>query len=113
MLDASAKLPSGILDGTLTDFGDYDECLAIEKFDKKKKVQFTGQYCVVDAIPMLPPMPHRVQFKTIVLDVSNFSSPDSVSANILHLAWISNGLIDRVIQNLDFNFSSLRSKNYL
>ena len=84
MLDASAKLPSGILDGTLTEFGDYDECLAIEKLDNKKKVQFTGQYCVVDAMPMLPPVPHRVQFKTVVLDVSNFSASDSVSRNTVN-----------------------------
>ncbi|GFT96059.1 NRF domain-containing protein [Nephila pilipes] len=79
MLDASTKFPSGILDGTLSDFGDYDECINIVKEDNKKRVQFTGQYCVVEASPLLPSMPHRVQFKTVVLDVSNFSQPDSVS----------------------------------
>ncbi|XP_055952756.1 nose resistant to fluoxetine protein 6-like [Argiope bruennichi] len=98
MLDASAKPPSGVLDGTLTDFGDYDQCLAVEKLDNKKKVQFTGQYCVVEAAPILPSKPHRVQFKTVVLDVTNFSHPDSVlsdfasNANMFYLMKLRLGL---------------------
>ncbi|GBN67188.1 hypothetical protein AVEN_121900-1, partial [Araneus ventricosus] len=97
-LDASAKLPSGVLDGTLTDFGDYDQCLAVEKLDNKKKVQFTGQYCVVEAAPLLPSKPHRVQFKTVVLDVTNFTHPDSVladfasNANMFYLMKLRLGL---------------------
>ncbi|KFM75359.1 hypothetical protein X975_09373, partial [Stegodyphus mimosarum] len=79
MLDASAKLPSGVLDGTLSDFGEYDQCLEVVKEDNRKKIQFTGQYCTVEAVPLLPPVPHRVQFKTVVLDFANFSHPDSVS----------------------------------
>lgn len=79
VLDASAKLPSGVLDGTLSDFGDFDQCLEVVKADSRKKVQFTGQYCSLDASPILPAMPHRVQFKTVVLDVANFSQSDSVS----------------------------------
>ncbi|XP_042901090.1 uncharacterized protein [Parasteatoda tepidariorum] len=43
MLDASAKIPSGILDGTLSDFGDYDQCLDITKLDSKNRTQFSGQ----------------------------------------------------------------------
>ncbi|GFT86830.1 NRF domain-containing protein [Trichonephila clavipes] len=82
VIDSSTKFPSGVLDGTLSDFGDYDQCLNIVKEDNRKRVQFTGQYCVVEAAPLLPPMPHRVQFKTVVLDVSNFSQPDSVLSDL-------------------------------
>ncbi|XP_054716535.1 nose resistant to fluoxetine protein 6-like [Uloborus diversus] len=98
MLDASAKLPSGILDGSLSDFGEFDECLAVQKLDKKKKVQFTGQYCTVEARPLLPAVPHRVQFKTVVLDFRNFSQPDSVltdfasNANMFYLMNLRLGL---------------------
>ncbi|GIY04985.1 o-acyltransferase like protein [Caerostris extrusa] len=98
MLDASAKLPSGVLDGTLSDFGDYDECLAVEKLDSKNRTQFTGQYCTVEAGPLMPEIPHRVQFKTVVLDFANFSRPDSVlsdfasNANMFYLMKLRLGL---------------------
>lgn len=64
-LDATAKLPSGLMFGLLSDFGDYDECLAIKslsmtqveseaddaKNDTEKQYVplYTGKYCLVDA----------------------------------------------------------------
>ena len=46
--------PSGVRMGTLTDFGAYDQCLAIEPNSMIEK----PQYCLVDLIPPLPrPMP--------------------------------------------------------
>ena len=41
--------PSGALRGTLTDFGDYDQCLSVETMPT--------QYCLVDISVPLPPMP--------------------------------------------------------
>lgn len=44
-LDASAKLPSGFLDGTVTSLGDYDECLDITSHVKDDLIE--GAYCMV------------------------------------------------------------------
>jgi hypothetical protein len=55
--------PSGIIEGTVTDFGDYDQCLAIEP----NEVIGKSQYCLIDiSLPLPKPMPihqnifHRV-----------------------------------------------------
>jgi hypothetical protein len=39
--DASAKLPSGILNGNVNQFGDFDQCL-----DVISPANFQGQYCL-------------------------------------------------------------------
>lgn len=51
MLDASAKLPSGLLDGTLTEMGNFDGCLAIRSAAAAGAIQ--GQYCTVSIRPHL------------------------------------------------------------
>jgi hypothetical protein len=55
--------PNGIIEGTVTDFGDYDQCLAIQP----NQVIGKSQYCLIDISLLLPkPMPihqnifHRV-----------------------------------------------------
>lgn len=40
--DASAKLPSGILNGNINQFGDFDQCLDVTSNQK----DFQGQYCL-------------------------------------------------------------------
>lgn len=51
MIDATGKIPSGILEGTVMDFGSYDECLKIRVNDPSKysngKELFRGQFCMV------------------------------------------------------------------
>lgn len=42
-MDASASLPSGLLDGTFSSFGDYDQCLQISGSQK----ELEGKYCIV------------------------------------------------------------------
>ncbi|XP_013786673.1 uncharacterized protein LOC106470654, partial [Limulus polyphemus] len=55
MLDASAKFGPGILDGTTTDFGSYDECLNIIVSNKRsKKEDFRGNYCTLKLKPTFP-----------------------------------------------------------
>lgn len=51
MFDSWAKFPpNGALSGTLTDFGDYDQCLSIK--------DLSPQYCLMDIeVPMPRPMP--------------------------------------------------------
>ncbi|CAL1275764.1 unnamed protein product [Larinioides sclopetarius] len=53
MADASAKMINGILTGTLSNFGSYDQC--VETVIPNKNVR--GQYCTIEAWPPLPPKP--------------------------------------------------------
>lgn len=76
MLDATGKPPSGIFEGVVTMFGNYEECLKIrvlhdddddgnEEFFKsdedigqlEAKEFFRGQYCVAEFKPWLPKKP--------------------------------------------------------
>lgn len=70
----AALPPTGTLAGTLTDWGDYDQCLAVEKFSENEEIflETTGttQYCLVDlALPMPQPRPpsHNLYHKSAVL----------------------------------------------
>lgn len=40
--DATAKLPSGVLNGNVNNFGDFDECLNVDAPDN----DFQGKYCL-------------------------------------------------------------------
>lgn len=44
--------PSGIFQGTFTDLGNYDQCVEIQIPDDNP----SGQYCLVDFKPKLPPL---------------------------------------------------------
>lgn len=59
--------PSGLTRGTLTDFGDYDQCLSIENV-------ITPQYCLMDVSLPMPAMPryHNYHQKPAILpELSN------------------------------------------
>lgn len=77
MLDASARLPSGLLEGTLTELGHFDQCLGLSynhhqaenvssdthTHNNKRQQQSTlGQYC---SIQIKPPLIPRVRLHTI------------------------------------------------
>lgn len=74
--------PSGTLRGTLTDFGDYDQCLSVDAL--------SPQYCLVDiSVPMPQPMPkfHNYYQHSEVLPVNE-------NSNQTH-QYLSNGTIYR------------------
>ena len=50
MLDASAKLPSGILNGNINQFGDFDQCLSV----KSESDGIRGKYCLASFQLSLP-----------------------------------------------------------
>ncbi|OTF77152.1 hypothetical protein BLA29_003317 [Euroglyphus maynei] len=61
--------PSGMFRGTITDYGDYDQCLSISE-------PIRTQYCLIDlAMPMPKPQPkhHNYFHKTIGLLPEKFS----------------------------------------
>jgi hypothetical protein len=49
--DASAKIPSGILNGNINQFGDFDQCLGAND----ESLGIKGQYCLAFIELSLPP----------------------------------------------------------
>ncbi|GFT35124.1 hypothetical protein NPIL_182171, partial [Nephila pilipes] len=74
VVDASGRLPSGTLEGTLTDLGDYDQCLDVIQPKKSKHVSIQGQYCTLEVQPVLPALRNSVSMNTRVLNFGNISS---------------------------------------
>ncbi|XP_035212889.1 nose resistant to fluoxetine protein 6-like [Stegodyphus dumicola] len=81
VVDASGRLPSGSLGGTLTDMGDYDQCLDVVQPKKHKHSEIRGQYCTLELKPMLPALQSSVTLNTKVLKFGN-TSRDSVLTDI-------------------------------
>ncbi|XP_076360189.1 nose resistant to fluoxetine protein 6-like isoform X2 [Tachypleus tridentatus] len=55
MLDASGKITNGILDGSSTDFGSYDQCLNVIVSNRRsKEINFRGKYCFLQIHPEFP-----------------------------------------------------------
>lgn len=46
MLDASAKIPSGLLMGNIVELGNYDECIAVQGNSSKGQI-IRGQHCML------------------------------------------------------------------
>lgn len=64
MHDASAKIPSGVLNGNINQYGDFDQCLNVIAPDD----EFSGKYClayvqlsVSDQLPQLKCIQKLVQ----------------------------------------------------
>ncbi|XP_077549948.1 nose resistant to fluoxetine protein 6-like [Haemaphysalis longicornis] len=72
LLDAAGKPAGGILTGTLTAFGSYDQCVAIEARDsRQEEARFTGRYCTVE---LRPPIPKRPRYYTLHDQVQLFNN---------------------------------------
>lgn len=79
---------SGFLEGTITDFGDFDECLRIRSYtldaqenQKVEKVElFRGQYCLLNIRPALPPKPYKVSVQSKVFNFTDTEIEGTVRA---------------------------------
>lgn len=87
VLDSWGKIPSGLLKGSLSEFGNYDECLAIEvenDFDVDAKNMF-GKFCLIEVNPPLPsPGKDRITFRKKILNYSNTDLENTVSPYTCH-----------------------------
>lgn len=74
MIDSWGKFPmSGVLEGTLTDFGDFDECISVVP-----PTMLPPQYCTVEARPLLPPRP---RFHNLVHPLHHFYNLTSIASS--------------------------------
>ena len=72
--------PSGLFQGTFTDLGNYDQCINIKITDSS-----SGQYCLVDFKPKLPPLKFsQNMFKSIdksLIFNSNYTDLDLINSS--------------------------------
>ena len=52
MWDSNGHIPSGLLSGTFTNFGDYDQCLQISTVIHNNTID--GKYCFLTMRPIRP-----------------------------------------------------------
>jgi len=51
VIDSTGKTPTGLLDFTYADFGEYDQCLNIKNTDTNSDTHTLGKYCLVSLLP--------------------------------------------------------------
>ncbi|XP_076319872.1 nose resistant to fluoxetine protein 6-like isoform X2 [Tachypleus tridentatus] len=75
LIDASGKLPDGVMRGTLAAFGSYDNCLEIKETisPERKSDIITGKYCTIKVRPPLPKKPKVIKNGDIIIDGDIFS----------------------------------------
>ncbi|XP_076348116.1 uncharacterized protein LOC143245653 [Tachypleus tridentatus] len=75
VIDATANMPSGFLEGTIMTLGAYDECLNIKVLNRDEdSEEFRGKYCLIKGKISLPEKTKRVTAKTSVINSSMFDS---------------------------------------
>lgn len=70
MLDASARLPAGLLEGTLTELGNFDECLSSGQLSS----ELPAQYC---SLLIKPALAARPRAHTICLASPSLNGPQA------------------------------------
>lgn len=71
MHDSTAKLTSGLLNGNINQYGDFDQCLNVISSDK----DIQGNYCLAQIKPTIPKnTPYLKHLKKLLLSNEAFKS---------------------------------------
>ena len=87
VIDASAKLPSGLLDGRLTVVGDYEQCLAAQS--QGEGAQFSGKFCFMK--PIIPHPSRRSLTATYLNNSGTIQIPPALADDIVDFLDLFNG----------------------
>jgi len=73
VLDSNGHFPSGTMSGTLSSLGDFEQCLSIKDPDGEEDDPhaIVGKYCLLKMRPALPPKPDRLEFDTLLVNLTN------------------------------------------
>jgi len=69
-IDSFGRISPGFLYGTVTSFGEFQECLDIEFPEQFKKSEVVGKYCILRINFPMPPKPKRLQHSSPIIDLS-------------------------------------------
>ncbi|XP_054157259.1 uncharacterized protein LOC128955610 [Oppia nitens] len=93
-LDASGKLvSSGLLEGTLADLGNFDQCIGGYLEDTESEKQLNGKYCLVRITPPLPPLSPNLRYSHKLF---NFTDTSLDNPNIQHLTSLAHNYYSNV-----------------
>lgn len=114
-VDASARLPAGLLEGTLTELGNFDQCLAIKSASTEEDFSeintINGQYCSFIIKPVLLPRPrlHTVcQRMPAILPQANYSTSSTTLTNSIDIDLIQKPFKLLSQNSHQFYYSGLR-----
>lgn len=90
MLDSYGRIPSGVFQGAVAHFGDYNECLDVEVNGSlnddllhgqplNSTESFQGNYCLLQVKPSLPKLPSRLWLNQGLLNLNNTNITGTVS----------------------------------
>lgn len=88
-VDSSAKMLDGILSGTISAYGAYDQCInavAINERKREKEIMFTGKYCTLEIKPPLPPRKDFYKLKETLDELKNFTARGTAIGEAAKLA---------------------------
>ncbi|XP_055932256.1 nose resistant to fluoxetine protein 6-like [Argiope bruennichi] len=82
-IDASGKIIDGMLQGTMSSLGEYDQCVNTTAVDDKRgknfgKAMFVGQYCAIDVKPPLPAKRNYYKLNEPLEELREFSKGGNV-----------------------------------
>lgn len=105
--DSTASSPSGLLKGTVTDFGEYDNCLET-KTPEAVALPFQGQYCMVEFMPIPNSLLHNMTLRVLpALGFFNltlgFCVPSTCSTIDVKMILISDIVQNLELQLVNFN----------
>lgn len=83
VLDSNGHFPSGLLSGTLTSLGDYDQCLSV----RNNQYDILGKYCLLKLRPSLPKKQKVVTFKNRFINLNGTRLQNS---------WIDNNIVEQM-----------------
>ncbi|KFM80995.1 hypothetical protein X975_05617, partial [Stegodyphus mimosarum] len=82
ILDATAKVPDGLISGSTTFLGNYDECLGTVARSSRSRdygeILFTGKYCLLQIKPELPPKRRMYRIYDRIEEFENVSSSENI-----------------------------------
>ena len=67
-MDSTGHLPSGLMSGTLTSLGDYDQCLSVKSGNGMNEI--VGQYCLLHLKVQMPAKRHVITFKDRLINLN-------------------------------------------
>jgi hypothetical protein len=96
VLDSNGHLPAGILSGTITALGDYDQCLSVHS----SQYDIYGKYCFLKARPTLPKK-NKDTFKNKLINLSGTE---------LNNTWIDESL-NKQLYSLYYNYTRREARS--
>ncbi|RWS31078.1 Nose resistant to fluoxetine protein 6-like protein [Leptotrombidium deliense] len=88
VMDSMGGMPSGLLEGTLADLGNFDQCVdaRVSKdadFIGVNQILYSGSYCLVELEPPLPDIKDRLTYNTVVLNYTRTELEKTVNGQLM------------------------------